>query len=196
MAKICSFDGCSKPNLARSFCTGHYQQLMSGKVMAEIVTTRLRVRGALGYDSIEDFFWERVDKTGACWMWVGKKTVDGYPQIKFKGRTTYAHRFSWELLRGPIADGYFIDHLCHIPSCVNPDHLRATAPKGNSENRQGPAKHSKSGVRGVYFDGIARKWRSEVRHKGKVVYVGRFDSLDVAAEAARNKRAELFAVSN
>lgn len=34
-----------------------------------------------------------------------------------------AHRFSWFLHKGPVADGVLIRHLCNNPPCVNPAHL-------------------------------------------------------------------------
>ena len=38
-------------------------------------------------------------------------------------KRTYAHRFSYETLVGPIPEGKILDHLCRVRMCVNPDHL-------------------------------------------------------------------------
>lgn len=43
-----------------------------------------------------------------------------------------AHRFAWELLRGPIHDGMQADHTCGVRRCVNPDHLQILAPSDHS----------------------------------------------------------------
>jgi len=72
--------------------------------------------------SPEERFWERVEKTSTCWLWTGS-TNYGYGTFMIGGINTRAHRFSWELRRGPIPDGLVIDHLCRIHECVNPDHL-------------------------------------------------------------------------
>lgn len=43
-----------------------------------------------------------------------------------------AHRWSYERFRGPIADGMTLDHLCRVPSCVNPWHLEEVTSQVNS----------------------------------------------------------------
>lgn len=58
-----------------------------------------------------------------CWLWLGGHTPAGYGQIWYSGRQGYAHRFAYELFRGPIPSGYDIDHLCRQRACVNPAHL-------------------------------------------------------------------------
>ena len=83
-------------------------------------------------------FWSYVNQAGDCWLWLGPKNEHGYG--KFQGGQ--AHRYSYELLVGPIPAGLKIDHLCHTASCrlgdecphracVNPEHLE---PKTQREN--------------------------------------------------------------
>jgi hypothetical protein len=35
-----------------------------------------------------------------------------------------AHRVLWERKHGPAPKGFHLHHECHVPACVNPDHLR------------------------------------------------------------------------
>lgn len=56
---------------------------------------------------------------GGCWTWTGAFNPNGYGIFN----RTYAHRYSYELHRGPIPAGLHIDHLCRNRMCVNPDHL-------------------------------------------------------------------------
>ena len=89
--------------------------------------------------SVEDRFWARVDKTDGCWYWTGLLNENGYgwfhPSRRLK--RSFAHRFVYELLVGPIPEHLRVDHECHNQddtcpggsacfhrSCVRPDHLR------------------------------------------------------------------------
>lgn len=72
-------------------------------------------------------FWEKVDKSGSCWLWTGG-TIRGYGQINLgridgKQRTVYAHRFAWTITNGAIADALKVCHTCDVPLCVNPSHM-------------------------------------------------------------------------
>lgn len=69
-------------------------------------------------------FWARVDTTGDCWTWTGRLNEHGYGQTPFTSAgTRKAHRVSWMIHNGAIADGLCVCHRCDTPSCVNPAHL-------------------------------------------------------------------------
>lgn len=83
---------------------------------------------------------------GECWPWLGRRGRNGYGIAVIpmsRGEGTSAHRLVWELLNGPVPDGWQVDHLCHDPAscalgsacphrcCVNPTHLEPVTPKTN-----------------------------------------------------------------
>lgn len=83
-------------------------------------------------ETIETRFWKSVDKSGpnGCWLWTGGVQKGGYGGFRVDPKTTKrAHRFSWELVHGPIpavnADGVEVVacHTCDVRLCVNPAHL-------------------------------------------------------------------------
>jgi hypothetical protein len=79
-------------------------------------------------------FWAKVDKTESCWVWLGTGTPKGYGQFAPNRRHVYAHRYAYELTRGPIAEGMTIDHLCRNRGCVNPDHMEVVT-RGENTRR-------------------------------------------------------------
>lgn len=79
-------------------------------------------------------FWAKVSRghPSECWEWLGCLADPGYGRLSIDGKLRGAHRVSWELTRGPIPDGFQIDHRCFNTACVNPDHLEPVTPKVNS----------------------------------------------------------------
>lgn len=73
--------------------------------------------------SLEQRFFEKVSKTGECWLWTGARMKNGYGKIIINRKEAKAHRVSWELAHGPIPDGISVLHRCDTPPCVRPSHL-------------------------------------------------------------------------
>jgi len=75
-------------------------------------------------------FWAKVVKSPTCWYWVGAVSApDGYGRFNFqrenRQRTVLAHRFSVELVHGPLEQDVVCEHKCNEPLCVRvgTDHL-------------------------------------------------------------------------
>lgn len=81
-------------------------------------------------------FWARVDKTPTCWLWKHTKDKYGYGTIKANGEKRRAHRLSFILMFGDIAENKWVLHKCDVRHCVNPEHLYLGTAKDNAEDRQ------------------------------------------------------------
>lgn len=83
-----------------------------------------------------------VDKDTAtgCWLWKGQRHYLGYGSFsKSAGKARQhvtAHRWAYEIHKGPIPEGLFVMHSCDNRICVNPAHLSVGTHLDNMRDMQ------------------------------------------------------------
>ncbi len=128
----CAVDGCPRLIQSRGLCNAQYQRkLLKGTPGISHMTRYEKfAHRPAGVSKIE-WFWFRVDKTAACWLWKASTDKDGYGTVYWNGATKGAHRIAYELSVGPIPPGLTLDHYCRTPACVNPAHLEPVTNRVN-----------------------------------------------------------------
>ena len=81
--------------------------------------------------SIDASFFSKVEKTDGCWKWAAAKHRQGYGNIWWKGKCLLAHRVSWLIHHGSLADDIKVLHECDNTECTNPSHLFLGTQKDN-----------------------------------------------------------------
>lgn len=69
-----------------------------------------------------------------CWEWQGR-IVNGYGCVHAKRHRSsmWAHRISYAVFIGDIAENMHIDHKCRNPICIRPSHLQQITPIENNQ---------------------------------------------------------------
>ena len=126
-------------------------------------------------------FWSRVKKTPSCWLWLGSTTEWGYGQMGIDSTNRLAHRISYEDKFGPVQKGLYLDHLCRVRHCVNPDHLEVVTSRENMV-RSYAARGIGKMPHGVYRRSkncyVAKKW-----WQNKGYYLGSYKTPEEASVA-------------
>ena len=82
-------------------------------------------------------FYERVDRSGDCWLWTGSinRRRGGYGYFYDDDqRLRRAHRVAWELEVGELTPDVVLRHTCDTPACVRVSHLRVGSQADNLDD--------------------------------------------------------------
>lgn len=136
------------------------------------------------------FYWRVARAKKKAGSRAGSLKHTGYREIRIDGVGYLEHRLAWLFLNGrwPKAQ---VDHINNERSDNRACNLREATPQNNAANKR-VSRISRSGLKGVYFNTVAKRWAAYIRHNGKGQTIGYYDT-PVAASAAYMRRAtELF----
>lgn len=151
--------------------------------------TQARLKDVLQYDPESGVFtWSSCRRNhinkGAV---AGGVNQEGYVEIKIFQRRYKAHRLAWFYMTGQWPE--VIDHINRKRDDNRFCNLRDCSIQQNSCNT-GLSDRNTSGYRGVSKHKQSGKWKVDVKVKGKKLFFGLFEDIELAglvAEEARSK---------
>ena len=76
----------------------------------------------------------KVNKTDNCHIWNAARQKQGYGMFSVFGKSIPAHRFSYLLHKGNIAENMVVHQTCENNGCVNPEHLELQTKSQNKKS--------------------------------------------------------------
>ena len=125
---------------------------------------------------------DRLMPNGELRRNVGTLDATGYLRINVDGKAAHVHRLVYQNSYGKIPKGFDVDHVNGIRSDNKIDNLRLVTRSQNMQNMRRPKTGSSSGIKGVSFCNITKRWRAQITHNYKMHFLGSFDSKEDAGE--------------
>lgn len=120
---------------------------------------------------------------------VGNFDDKGYVHISFNGKMYLLHRLIWLYKYGKFPV-HCLDHINGNPSDNRLCNLREATVSQNMHNQK-LAKHNSSGVKGVRFHKLSKKWEASIKINKKSRYIGLFNTLFDAEVAIKFSREQI-----
>lgn len=150
------------------------------------------LHSVLRYDAVTGILtWVKTKYPERLGKEAGGFDRNGYRRIEFAGKMFLAHRIAWAMHYGAWPDCH-IDHINGIRDDNRISNLRLCNFAGNRANSKLNSNNT-SGYRGVVcrWPHREKSWRAQIKHQGKLIYIGAFSSPEEAHAAYAKKAAEL-----
>ena len=118
----------------------------------------------------------------------GRSITKGYVQIGIKGKVYLAHRLAWFYVYGKWPTNQ-IDHENQNPSNNWIKNLREVTNRQNGQNKCKRVDNA-SGVTGVHFNALCKKWVAQIRAQDKRIFLGYFATVEAASQAYTEAQAK------
>ena len=144
--------------------------------------TQERLKKFYLYDPQTGIF-ERIKRMGGHLpnKVAGYKNPNGYIYIQMDGKNYRAHRLAWLYVYGEFPKNH-IDHINKIKDDNRIENLRDVTHKVNIQNTCKPRTNT-SGIKGVTWIAKKNKWLASIKHFGKSIHLGYYETIEQAQQA-------------
>lgn len=156
--------------------------------LKETSLTSERLKELLHYrpDTGELVWRKRMGPKAPAGAVAGVLAPTGYQRVKVDGKTYQRSRLAWLYTVGSFPPG-MLDHRNGDRRDDRLENLRACTAGENCQNL-GLTKANKSGVMGVSWKTSHKRWCAQIKHHGRVHYLGLLDHIEDAAAARREAK--------
>jgi hypothetical protein len=142
-----------------------------------------KLKHLLSYDPLTGGFTWRVSKGRAKQgSTAGALKRRGYVDITLDGQRFAAHRLAWLYSHG-VWPTYSVDHINGNPSDNRLKNLRDVPHISNMQNERSARASNSHGFLGATWCKDKCKWAAQIRHQGKKVRIGLYDTPQDAHNA-------------
>lgn len=151
--------------------------------------TQTHLRAVLHYDPDTGLFtWSQKRPGVIVGAECGRLSIHGYREIGVGGKLHRAHRLAFLYMTGEMPNAV-VDHINGVKHDNRWCNLRQASQSQNMAN-VGIQRDNTSGVHGVVWDAQRMKWRAQICTSGKKRNLGRYNTIDEAAEAYKQAALE------
>lgn len=136
----------------------------------------------------EDYLRIKNEFNNLNWT-VTKNRNNLYVQKRVNKNNVYLHRFIMNCPKGK-----YVDHINHNTLDNRKENLRITNSADNIRNGK-VRTNNKTGVNGVYYDKIRKKYVVKIKVNYKNIYLGRYEKLDEAKKKREEAEIKYWAVN-
>ena len=166
-------------------CLSQYVATETEPKMTDRNLTQCRLKELLHYNPATGIFTWRMSnsnrvKAGSVAGWVN---FSCYCMIGVDGNHYNASRLAFLYMTGDLPE-LQVDHINHKREDDRWSNLREASNQENGRNKSLYSTNT-TGVVGVIWHKVKKKWKAQIMADGKVIHLGYFDSLDNAAAARK-----------